>query len=130
MNRNFLIASAIMLIAGSASAETLRWEPGSKVEKALVREELSIEPTATVSAIRLDLNNDGKPETILKVQGASFCGSRGCQIEIFSSDKKRIGSLLGNEIEAVDPVTRGYRSLRLDKKAVLTWNGQQYLPQK
>lgn len=124
MKRRLMIG-VMVLWAGAASAEGLRWEPASKAEKGLVREELSIEPTATISAIRLDLNNDGKPETILKIQGASFCGSAGCQIEIISG-KKRIGSFLGHDVEIVDPTTGGYRSLRLDQKAVLKWNGRQY----
>lgn len=120
-----LMVGVMVLSAGAASAEALKWEPASKAEKGLVRDELSIEPTATISAIRLDLNNDGKPETILKIEGASFCGSSGCQIEIIQNGK-RIGSFIGHDVEIVDPVTGGYRSLRLDQKVVLAWNGRQY----
>jgi hypothetical protein len=41
-----LMIGVLVLWAGGASAEALRWETANKAEKALVREELSIEPGA------------------------------------------------------------------------------------
>lgn len=123
--KRVIVGLIVMANIGAASAQPLKWEPATKAEKALVREELDIEPTASVQAIRIDLNSDGKPETILRIQGASFCGSRGCSIEIIQG-KKGIGSFVGHDIEPVDPTVRGYRSLKLDQKAVLSWNGKQY----
>lgn len=121
-----LMVGIMALYAGNASAESLKWEPANRAEKALVQEELDIEPSATVQAIRIDLNNDGKPETIIRIQGASFCGSSGCQVEIIQAGK-RIGSFMGHDVQALDQVTKGYRSLKLDGRAVLTWNGRAYL---
>lgn len=68
--------------------------------------------------IRLaDLNGDGKNEAIVFVDDPGYCGSAGCEYQVFTfagDGPKRIGGFLGFGLTPGTTISGGWRTLTLD----------------
>jgi hypothetical protein len=81
-----------------------------------------------VRITEFDLNGDGLPERILRVEaGVETCGSAGCRILVLKKDGRRwrvIFDTVATDIAVLDQTDFGYH--RLCDGFLQAWNGERY----
>ncbi len=79
----------------------------------------------------VDLDSDGKPEAVVRLDHPAFCGSRGCAIDVVHFQKNRIdvlGSFVAHQIALRHDVVTSRRSLLVDGEVWSLSKGRDFLP--
>lgn len=102
----------------------------------IFKEELQLIPTKDRRFMfdEIDLNNDGKKEIFVGLNGSYFCGTGGCTALILSSGGKVITRFTVTEFPIIvrPSKTRGWRDLVMGSAApkpamhYVKWNGKKY----
>lgn len=140
------ILMLLVLTAGAAAQGKVRLAPLELVrafdtdQEDCIVGDLRIAFRRQFRMVEKDLNDDGKPEYVVKTYGSCFCGAVGnCQIKFFRKRGKRYESLIvgkaaGKQFSLLRTKSHGYRDIRIwshhsaDESFVVTYkfDGNKY----
>lgn len=141
IRRAFTSAAFLAMLSAPAIAADLPFgQHVSTGDQQLVMKQLGpsvsdLNPKTDLDIAKVDLNGDGRPDYVVVIKNALYCGSAGCPTSVYLSHgnqyRNALPDLLAQGIALGNDSTDGVRDLMLDLRlqtapARWTWNGTVY----